>query len=36
MKDVHTCAREPRRLGEWVRIAKEEVAREVEAHGADS
>jgi hypothetical protein len=34
MKDVHTSAREPRRLSEWVRIAKEEVAREVQAHGA--
>jgi len=33
MKDVHTCAHDPRRLGEWVRIAREEVAREVDAHG---
>ena len=33
MKDVHTCAHDPRRLGAWVRIAREEVVREEERHG---
>jgi hypothetical protein len=27
MKDTHTCRREPRRIGDWTRIAVEEAAR---------